>query len=500
MRTTLFTILIYVLLPLTINGQTKKISFSSKHSKGITQKNKSLLILWKKVVFKHHNSIMNCDSASYDRANNSFIAYKNIKINENDSLHLFGDSLHYYGNEQKAYLYGNVKLITNDIVLKSTSLIYDQTYNLAYYYDGGEIKHHSKNYTIKSKIGKFNTNNNTLYFKKNVALKHPDYQIISDTLIYQTDNEKTNIIGKTKIETKSSKIDCSKGWFDNVKQTSSLKGNVCIETNKYQFFADSVFYNEKIGEAFAKGDVKIIDDSSSSIIIGQHGYHNEIKDSVRVWESALMIQYDSIDTMSVYADQFIHVNDSLEIKTLCFNNVVIEGTQLNGDCDSIFINEKDSIMKCITAPIIWVDSNQITGEEIIFKTYKGIVYNMYIESDGMVITKKDSNHFDQIKGEQLKGYFKNNKLHQLNINENGEVIYYTQDEETNQIKESNEVSCEKMNIYVDENKIKQISFMSKPNGVTQPVELLDKEGNFLDGFKIHTKRSYQEKTAVPKGE
>ena len=82
MRTNLFTILIYVLLPLTINGQTKKISFSSKHSKGITQKNKSLLILWKKVVFKHHNSIMNCDSASYDRANNSFIAYSNIKIVE----------------------------------------------------------------------------------------------------------------------------------------------------------------------------------------------------------------------------------------------------------------------------------------------------------------------------------------------------------------------------------------------------------------------------------
>ena len=53
--------------------------------------------------------------------------------------------------------------------------------------------------------------------------KTPDYQIISETLIYQTDNEKTNIIGKTKIETKSSKIDCSKGWFDNVKQTSSLK-------------------------------------------------------------------------------------------------------------------------------------------------------------------------------------------------------------------------------------------------------------------------------------
>ena len=45
-------------------------------------------------------------------------------------------------------------------------------------------------------------------------------------------------------------------------------------------------------------------------------------------------------------------------------------------------------MKCIINPIIWIDSNQITGNEIIFKTYKGIVYNMYIENDGMVITKK----------------------------------------------------------------------------------------------------------------
>ena len=38
---------------------------------------------------------------------NSFIAYSNIKIVENDSMKLYGDSLHYFGNEEKAYLYGN---------------------------------------------------------------------------------------------------------------------------------------------------------------------------------------------------------------------------------------------------------------------------------------------------------------------------------------------------------------------------------------------------------
>ena len=41
-------------------------------------------------------------------------------------MKLYGDSLHYFGNEEKAYLYGNVKLITNQVLLNANSLIYDQ--------------------------------------------------------------------------------------------------------------------------------------------------------------------------------------------------------------------------------------------------------------------------------------------------------------------------------------------------------------------------------------
>ena len=127
-----------------------------------------------------------------------------------------------------------------------------------------------------------------------------------------------------------------------------------------------------------------------------------------------MTQFDSIDTIHVYADQFIHVHDSTFKKTFCFRNVVIKGTQIDGDCDSIYMNENDSIMKCVSKPIIWIDSNQITGEEIVFKPSKVVVYSMDIENNGMIITKKDSNHYDQIKGQELNGYFKQNKLNTSN--------------------------------------------------------------------------------------
>ena len=69
---------------------------------------------------------MKCDSAIYERSNNSFIAYKNVEINENDSLKIYGDSIHYYGDIQIAYIYGNVLVKSNRINLKTNSLIYDQ--------------------------------------------------------------------------------------------------------------------------------------------------------------------------------------------------------------------------------------------------------------------------------------------------------------------------------------------------------------------------------------
>ena len=87
-----------------IYSQEKKINFSSKQSKGIKYNKKKLLVLWNKVVFNHESSIMKCDSAIYERSNNSFIAYKNVEINENDSLKIYGDSIHYYGDIQIAYM------------------------------------------------------------------------------------------------------------------------------------------------------------------------------------------------------------------------------------------------------------------------------------------------------------------------------------------------------------------------------------------------------------
>ena len=81
---------------------------------------------------------------------------------------------------------------------------------------------------------------------------------MSDTLVYHTETEKTNIIGDTKIESRNSTISCSKGWFDNNNQTSSLKGNIVIDSKNYQFYADSVTTTNKKEKHLQKEKLKLL--------------------------------------------------------------------------------------------------------------------------------------------------------------------------------------------------------------------------------------------------
>jgi lipopolysaccharide export system protein LptA len=245
--------------------------------------------------------------------------------------------------------------------------------------------------------------------------------------------------------------------------------------------------------------VLIKDDSAKIIIRGNYGTYNEKTDSIKVWENSIFIQQDSSDTINIYADQFIRYQDSLKELIICYNNVVINGNLIDGDCDSIYYNKTDSTLKCIKDPIIWLDENQVTGEKIEFKISEGEIYNMSVTNNSMIITRKDSIHYDQIKGDKINGHFKNNELNILDVNKNGKAIYYSNDEKDSLINEINIISCESMKINIKENKIEKIRFKTKPKGKTLPLDEAKKDF-YLDNFKIITKRSYHEKKGLANGE
>ena len=482
-----------------IPSQIKKINFTSKESKGIVINNKKLLILWKDVQFNHNATILKCDSAIYERTNNSFIAYQNIEVNENDSVRIYGDSIHYFGNLETAYIYGKVKVISEKITISTNQLIYDRNLKQVQYNQGAVVNDINKGYTIESKKGIFKTQNKHIFFRENVALVHKDYKIVSDSLIYHTSSQKSDIIGNAEIQTNNSRIYCKKGWFDNKNKIASFKDSVVYKNKSQILYADSVFYNEKNGTSYAEGNVEIKDDTNKFIIKGKYGIFNEITDSINVWDFASFFQYNKKDTIQIYADRFLSFSDSSKTIFICYHNAVISGNIIQGDCDSIYYNKSDSLLKCIKNPVIWMDKNQIIGDKIEFIVFEGNIYQMNIKNNSQIITKRDSIHYDQIKGEEIDGFFENNELKVLDVNVNSEAIYYTQEEGDTLVNEVNFISSESMRINIENNRIENIKFNENPKGRTEPLDGAN-NGLYLDDFKIIKKRTYSEKYFSAKGD
>ena len=79
------------------------------------------------------------DSALIYENTNSFEAFNNVRMEQGDTLFIYGDYLYYDGISQLAQLRENVKMINRNTTLLTDSLNYDRIYDLGYYFEGGTL-------------------------------------------------------------------------------------------------------------------------------------------------------------------------------------------------------------------------------------------------------------------------------------------------------------------------------------------------------------------------
>ncbi|NQX98419.1 MAG: hypothetical protein HRT73_11160, partial [Flavobacteriales bacterium] len=121
------------------------------------------------VQLKHDDALMFCDNAYIYSNSNTMDAYGHVRIEQGDSLKMFGDSLKYNGNTKVAILRGDIRLINNDVTLTTNFLDYNRTTNIAYYYGGGTMINQKENNILTSEQGYYYTDTESFYFKENVV-------------------------------------------------------------------------------------------------------------------------------------------------------------------------------------------------------------------------------------------------------------------------------------------------------------------------------------------
>ncbi len=466
----------------------KKIEFSAKETKYDKKIGKGAKRLIGDVVFKHENIIMRCDSAwLFD--DETLEAYKNVHIQQGDSLHLYGDVLKYNGNTKKAELQKNIRMMDKDMTLTTDLLFYDAGKKVANYTGGGKIV--TKDNVLTSTYGNYFAESRELGFKKNVVLTNPEYVMHSDTLRYNTASGISYFHGPTTIRSNQNFIYCEDGYYDTYKDLSRFSKNAWIRSGAQRLSGDSLFYDRKRGVGAAKGNVAILDSAEKIRIVGQRAEYFEMTERSYVTGKPVLQQLFDKDTLYMGADTLRSeylLKDSAGKKVPDHTHRILRGyhhvkiykADLQGKCDSVAYTFADSVMRMYRLPVIWSDKEQITGKEIHLSMNRGSLKYMDITENAFIISSKDSIHYDQIKGRKMRGYFHDNELSLVHVEGNGQTIYFPEGDSS--LIGVNRTDCSEMKIHIQSNSVKKIVFLTRPDGKLVPLKKYPSNELKLKGF------------------
>ncbi|MCF8303437.1 MAG: hypothetical protein K9I94_09210 [Bacteroidales bacterium] len=434
------------------------------------------------VIFEHDSAYLYCDSAYLNDARNSVEAFGNVHIESGDTLHLYGDQLDYSGNTKVAKVHGNVKLVDSTTTLTTEHLTYDRKTEVSRYYSGGKIVDPENELT--SQIGHYYANDNKFFFKEDVQLVNEDYTMRSDTLIYYSDTQIAHFHGPTTIVSDENTIYCENGWYDTQNDVSQFNENARFINGEHSLQGDSLFYDRNRGFGQAFRNITMIDTSQDVVLKGHYSEYYENKGFSYMTDSTTAIFIEDNDSLFLHADTLKATFDSAQKldNIYAYYKVKFYRNNLQGACDSMIYGLNDSLISLYRDPVIWAETNQLTADSIKIKTDQKNVDSLYMYNAAFIVSKDLEEKFNQIKGQNMFGYFKNNELKKIFVNGNSETIYYIRQEDNTLVGVQKAVSSN-MIIYLRENEVFRINYIEAPDASVYPKNELPAEEEKLRNFQ-----------------
>ena len=448
------------------------------------KKNPDAQILVGDVAFRHDSIYMYCDSACFYEKTNSLEAFDNVKMVQGDTLFLYGDYLFYDGNAQIAQVRNNVRMENRTITLETDSLNYDRVANLGYFFDGGTLMDEEN--VLTSDWGEYSPATKWSVFNYDVKLVNPQFTLTSDTLRYNTMSKVASIVGPSNIDSKENHIYSELGFYDtHYGQAELLNRSILVNEGK-QLTGDSLFYdrNKRFGEAFY--NVEFTDTVNKSMLKGDYCRYEELPEYAFATDKAVAIDFSQGDSLYLHADTLqlytYHLKtDSMFREMRAFHKVRIYRTDVQGVCDSLVFSSKDTCLTMYHDPILWNNQQQLLGEQIMVYMNDSTIDWAHIHNQALSVEKIDSVNFNQVAGKDMKAYFKDGEMHQVDVLGSVRVVYYWMEKDST-LMGMNVSETSELSIFLENRKMKKMLMKPKTNGVFYPMDQLPADKMKLDNF------------------
>jgi lipopolysaccharide export system protein LptA len=462
------------------------------------------------VILKENNSVFRCDSVILYSDSNTMEAFGNVHINQNDSIDTYSQYLRYESNTHMAYLHKDVKLTDKKGVLYTQDLQYDMKANIGNYYNGGKVVNGKT--VLTSDAGTYYADTKDVYFKNNVHLVDPKYDIVTDSLLYNTQSQLATFITGTHIKSKNGgDVYTNSGTYD-LKEGKAFFGNrSIIKDSTTIYVADNSAYDEKSGTAQLKGNAIIRDSVNGYTVLGNEIFLNKKNNSFLATQKPVLIfKGDGKDSTFIAADTLFSgikktdstlagdsvITDTLKKTTvvkntsdtslryfLAFHHVRIFNDSLQAVCDSLYYSSLDSTFRLFQQPLLFANHSQIAGDTMYLYIKNKKADRLYVFYNGSIINKANEQLYNQMTGRTINGYFKNGQLDYIRVKGSpAQSVYYPQNNDSAYIG-MNRSKGDVIDIYFLNKELHKVKFINDVDGTLYPMLQIPADQRYLKGFK-----------------
>lgn len=483
------------------------------------------LFAYGNVVFEHDGTRLYSDSAVYFQKENLFRAWSNVKM-INDTVYMSSDSLEYDGNtkitkamgkvhmkDKKSELFanfveynrnteiavaqGNVVMTDPNQRIETSYMTYDRKTGIAYT-NAGAIIRGSDGTVTHTQILTYNANTKTIDFDQNTMIETPEYRINSDKMKMNQETNITEFIGRTTITDRKNPRNYivmpeGGGTFNKKSGEAFLNKRSTIYRDGKELSGDRMYFNDKTGFGWAKGNMLIDDPEESRFIRGDYGEVHRDVDSAFVTGRAYAVKAFSNDSLYFHADTIMVVKRADSTRVLkAYHKAKYFKSNAQGKSDSIFYNETIGLMKFFKDPIMWSGEQQITGDTIFSynNPEKQVLDSVRVFNNSFAISKVDSlttKEFNQVKGKFMTGYFLDNKLKIVEVHENAQSITFVDEEKKDSVEKErigiNRSDCGIIEAEINGNDVEVLACRVQANSKLFPESKLKEEDRFLKDFR-----------------
>jgi lipopolysaccharide export system protein LptA len=409
-----------------------------------------------------------------------------VHINRGDSIHLYSDTLYYYGNQKLARMRSNVVVHNDSLELRTPELHYYMQHDLAEYNKGGVTV--NRDDTLRSRVGKYYAKKDLFHFSHNVEVINNRFRILCDTLKHDTYQQISFFLGPTEIIGDSNYIYCENGWYNHKFDKAQFRENAYFTTKAYKLQGDSLIYDRRHGLGNAYQNISLHDTAQHVSIYGHYAEYREANERALVCDSALLVQFDAKgDSLFLHADTLMNIKELAPTDSLpkqivrAYGGVRTYRADMQMICDSLVYQYQDSIIELHQQPIVWSEQHQLTAQRIdLFLKNRAPDYAKFYETS-LFVSRENDWYYNQVAGVDMTAFFQAKELREIEVHKSGTIIFFLKDGE--KFTGVNKSESERIKFYLKDREPDGVLFPQKSTGAIYPMKYLKSEELFLPNFK-----------------